>query len=581
MIPRRRKGVWNLLPTEENVRRRSSSPLYRPRRRSKDETEAPAVPTRARSSSPLRRHPLRRNKDETEAPSVPTRARSSSPLRTRHHIRRTKDKTEAPVAPTRTVQHVSRTEEDDESSEDSSVLSRLEDRSYYSEKGEHAGQKLHTLEQKWDDLERQFAARQRLLERITSGRSRDFVRQLREREQAVRHRTFAQLLQAVEARDAAEQERFQKRLDDEDESFLKGHPRDHDGDDDSQDPTKIHSPRRRTLSQRCYEWCVFELNSSVPAMYCLIVHSLAHIAIYQGIGSVTDTIRNKLSDTWDPPFFTFEGPLVDVALFFWGVLLLRLTGDLYWWLPDQDYDFVKFDLHNRLRLRCWDACFLSAVRARYILRAALFWTGHYYTYVSTIVLLSHMQRPFDQRSELLENLPSANLEAPQQCLLVSFCTKTCQDEIERQGAFVLVNSVRAWRGHSLCASAPADARTSASLTPLACARALSLSLALTYHRLREGISISQTGRPGIHIVRVRGCIRECLLERLGARCRTGRGQPSPLDEATGHGPLPRLDSGSNRAAAIVRIKILGQVLTNKDCHGSSSVCIATSACAKK
>ena len=314
-----------------------------------------------------------------------------------------------------------KTADDDESSssssDDSSILSRLEDRSYYddSEKEEEDEYELlRTLEEKWEDLARKFAVREGLLERISRGKSRDFVRQLRQREQAVRHQTFSRLIQ-TEARNEDQKKHFQQRLDDEIfQSFSKGHAGDRDP---------------KSFSRRCYDWCVFELNSSVPAMFSLFVHNVVHITFLDAITSVSDLVRRGLSDC-----SFFQGPKLDVAFFCFGILLMRTTGDLFWWLSDQDYDCVKFDMHNRLLLRCWDASVLSAVRARDVLRVALFMTGFYVVYTSTLVLLTYMQRPFDQTSEILENMPSANLEAPKQALLVSFCSNTCQDEIERQGA---------------------------------------------------------------------------------------------------------------------------------------------------
>ena len=130
---------------------------------------------------------------------------------------------------------------------------------------------------------------------------------------------------------------------------------------------------------------------------------------------------------------------LDLAVFFVGVLLLRLSSDIFWWLSDRNYDCIKFDLHNRLRLGRGDARLLVTVRERPLVRVTFFMTGFSLCYLATMVLLwQYGKQPLDQKDELLRQLPSLTLDRPprQTLALISYCSQTCQNEMERQGTSV-------------------------------------------------------------------------------------------------------------------------------------------------
>jgi len=198
-----------------------------------------------------------------------------------------------------------------------------------------------------------------------------------------------------------------------------------------------HQPQpTTTFRQQCYDWLVYECNSVVPAVFSLIVHCLAHVGIFDGIGSIVEIVKTKLTSVCELEA-TYS---LDIAFFIVGVLLMRLSSDLFWWLSDRTYECVKLDLHNRLRLGCWDARLLVWVRARPLVRVALFMTGFSLCYSSTMVLQStYLKRPVDQREELLRHMPSvvaaaaAASSTKQTLARISYCSKPCHDEIERQG----------------------------------------------------------------------------------------------------------------------------------------------------
>ena len=281
---------------------------------------------------------------------------------------------------------------------------------------------LDTLDRKWDDWERRFAERERLLLRMASSSSRKkntaYWQQLRQRERAVQRQTLERLIQ-TEARDDAERAIFLQRLD---KTYNA----------DARQP-------RKTMPQRCYDGLVLACHSIVPAVLSLIIHCCAHVGIFDGLSTVVESVKSAVLvrlQKHDDGLSHFYDYALDLAVFFVGVLLLRLSSDLFWWLSDRKYDCVKFDLHNRRRLGCGDARLLVTVRERPLVRVTLFMTGFSLCYVATMVLLmQYCKKPFNQNDELLRHLPSlAQTRPPRQTLaLVSYCSQTCQDEIERQG----------------------------------------------------------------------------------------------------------------------------------------------------
>lgn len=270
-----------------------------------------------------------------------------------------------------------------------------------------------TLLDRWVRSERHFDKRERLLRRICIGKSKAFLRQIRERELLVRHQAFDSLLLA----DDTELKSVPTRL---------GHKR-----------VFAEGDHQKPLSySRCFgNWVIFELNSIVPAVFSLIVHSIVHICIYDGLHACVDFVRRNVTNT------TGVRPLIDLCvtgtIFFVGVLLIRSTGDLYWWASDQHYDVIKIDFRNRLRLSYWDARVISIVRARDFLRITMFTVGYHFCYSSTSQFHFSMERYFDRSEHVTTNLPSTQFnEEHGMCLArrdESFCAQTCQEEIAWQG----------------------------------------------------------------------------------------------------------------------------------------------------
>jgi hypothetical protein len=308
------------------------------------------------------------------------------------------------------------------SSEADSVLSEPELRRDYWEDCKALRPKPESLQEKWELLERQFQKRERLLNRISKGKNKTFVRQILEREHLVRRQAFDALLLA-EVGDEAEKKDLCKRLEEEKGSALESH--------------LLEKSPRRSFSHRFYDYLIFEMNSVVPAVFSLVIHSIVHISIYDGLNSCLLAVKKMVAKSGESP--EIDSYLFGTA-FFLGFILIRFTGDLYWWLSDKDYDLVKFDFHNRRRLGYWDARILSTVRVRKILRVSMYVIGYNLCYLATSEFQFTMERFFDQRKEIIENLPSVKFQIDQGICLAareeSFCARSCQDEIRRQGTCV-------------------------------------------------------------------------------------------------------------------------------------------------
>lgn len=185
---------------------------------------------------------------------------------------------------------------------------------------------------------------------------------------------------------------------------------------------------------------IFEVHTALPAMFSMIVHTLAHHGIFEGVAVVLHELKKPLYQQthrwWPlslPPFLTNSIDVLHFLLFLMGFLFIRLSGYLYWWLSDRDYDCVKFDYHNRrvlLEASCSSlSCGLQSqvlqqqqrrrqrnyfyvscllwIKRHDAIRATLFTLGYVLVYISTghfyFQVVYHW---FDQRSSLLHELPS-------------------------------------------------------------------------------------------------------------------------------------------------------------------------------
>lgn len=181
------------------------------------------------------------------------------------------------------------------------------------------------------------------------------------------------------------------------------------GDDDGKGSESEASPfppppkSRPSLGAALREAMVFEIFTSVPAIFSIVFFCVAHVGIYQVFSYVIEQLTKQ--------FYSLNSmlsqDLINLAVFFVGFWLTRFSGYLYWFLSPSDYECVKFDFHNRLRLGKWDARCLRWVVGHDVARATLFTAGYYLCYIAVDYFHGRfVDAFFNEREALLGNLPS-------------------------------------------------------------------------------------------------------------------------------------------------------------------------------
>jgi hypothetical protein len=150
----------------------------------------------------------------------------------------------------------------------------------------------------------------------------------------------------------------------------------------------------------------FELNTLLPAVISVTLHSLSHIALFDLLNCICEKMRRDISDYFDIDYAEYVNAVTYLTIFFIGIAMMRITGDIYWWSNDVDYLSIKFDYHNRIRLGMWDAKIIKMIRSYSVARAALCMIGYYLCYVSLYPLYIYYGSFYDEKAKLLADLPS-------------------------------------------------------------------------------------------------------------------------------------------------------------------------------
>jgi hypothetical protein len=298
--------------------------------------------------------------------------------------------------------------------------------------------------ERWDNLEDLLERRRKHLERVLSKKRRllnsSFQRQIRDRENQVANRKRLQLLEKEAKRvDRVEiNERLKKAGWTVDESSMK---------------LTNHKPWR----QRWLDWLIYEVNMFLPALGGLFLHSV----LMGGFFEIVQCMFQKVYS-----FTTLELQsdtaatrlIVIVQLLMIGIVALRYTGYLYWWLNDRDYDCLKFDYHNRLRLGDRDAQRIHRVRSHWLVRMIVYMLS--YNLIFLMVNEIYYILPYvwgEHMSQRLTDLPSATSSLDHALSTDGFaCLLPCHQEMERRDAidemllaadFEYTQEVLSWNSH--------------------------------------------------------------------------------------------------------------------------------------
>lgn len=175
-----------------------------------------------------------------------------------------------------------------------------------------------------------------------------------------------------------------------------------------------------------YDSMVFEWHGSVMASVSLLLHCWAYV----GIGRVLAMVEPVHFGWW-------VGTLVV------SVLLLRSTGDIYWWLSDDTASCVQHDRRNQAALLGRGHWILWLARENMVMRAALFIVGYSICYEGFVYFpVLFESKIFDDWFSVVESLPSIAHKndfgiCPAEMDADSYCTSSCQTGLERSGEFRL------------------------------------------------------------------------------------------------------------------------------------------------
>jgi hypothetical protein len=166
------------------------------------------------------------------------------------------------------------------------------------------------------------------------------------------------------------------------------------------------------------DFWIFERHSSIPAVFCLVLHSMAHSALEDFVKCIVGRTTMMIS-------------LVG------GVLLLRLSGDLYWWIDDDTYQVCCVDFENRQQLGGDVEMDCSQkIRRRPVLRAIFFMVGYPMCYAVSTTLNGSVEKYFfNQYESIVSKMPSTlHEERYGTCPAdMSFCSLACQEHLQNRG----------------------------------------------------------------------------------------------------------------------------------------------------
>jgi hypothetical protein len=190
---------------------------------------------------------------------------------------------------------------------------------------------------------------------------------------------------------------------------------------------RIHVPQQF----RCwYQHTIFEWYTILPASISLLCHCAAIIAFYDLMVELERstlnwlhrqiTLISSLSSKLVVLSSYAEAGYVDLwylgCIFLIGLCLLHSTGYLYWWLSNIDFNWMKFDAHNRIRLRAPNSSYYHDVDVRLIqfvrrqssiVRLVLYMIGYYMVYIVSDAILACTFPYFGQQETILRYLPSS------------------------------------------------------------------------------------------------------------------------------------------------------------------------------
>uniref|UniRef100_A0A7S2ULB5 Uncharacterized protein n=1 Tax=Attheya septentrionalis TaxID=420275 RepID=A0A7S2ULB5_9STRA len=160
---------------------------------------------------------------------------------------------------------------------------------------------------------------------------------------------------------------------------------------------------KKCILDNIRENVLFEFFNFVPGILILFAYSVAHVSIEELMSHIFEAYTQELEE-WSEDQFYFG--ILGIAF-----ILLRLSGNIFEWVSDDHFACVKFDMHNRLRMRKNDARIMLWLRRHQLIQPFMNILCLYTCFISVNHLLSKNVLPalFDNaetREQLIAGLPS-------------------------------------------------------------------------------------------------------------------------------------------------------------------------------
>ncbi len=234
-----------------------------------------------------------------------------------------------------------------------------------------------------EELQREFMRRDKLLERLSEGMARSYVRVMKQNEEAVRKLKLQRLGQEGGSN-------HQKVS-----SITQPHPSatievDADG------AATINETQVASSLERMRHAFIFDAQNSLPGWAIIILYCVLHSSCNYLVETVSIALTKHYANQ----------NVVEVCCVIIALVMLRMSGGLWDWLSDEKYERVKFDAHNRLRLGSLDARIHRWFRRRPNLQTLMNIVAFYLIYGSVCQLHDRCLHAFEKRHVIFRDLPS-------------------------------------------------------------------------------------------------------------------------------------------------------------------------------
>lgn len=285
---------------------------------------------------------------------------------------------------------------DDSHSEESSLL-QLHSFSYSDEEEDDEDDAVRSEYKGFQRLKRKLHIRRQRLLRLCEGRRSSYVKLLQANDDAARAISLAIYM---ERHSISEEKDESSGLihDDSDNKDPCYPPQQSEELSHRKDAVSRHSTSSKDLDRgastvvRLWWMVLFEYNLTLPSFFTVMIVLLGHTTFY----CTVDVLLKSLYYNVFENLITFDQFVVGQILL--GLSLIRVNGNIFYWLSPRDYNLVRLEMQNRLSIRSRDAQFLKRIKGS-VLSSAFNMFGYYFASIGVFHFYSIGQQKYLQPFE--------------------------------------------------------------------------------------------------------------------------------------------------------------------------------------